>query len=157
MKILCLLLSVALMAAPAIAREDPPPQDPNATPAEQDEVDNDVEQQEDPAPVVPTPVPTPETPALPTPVALGEFAMKLATSLGLPPPATGYTPESAAWVLSLKGLKIRPDLASPLTEADAVMALRGLGFKVRTNTPSRVVTTDRVELILSTFIQPGKS
>ena len=55
-----------------------------------------------------------------------------------------------------KGVTLRGDLAAPLTEADAAAALVGLGFKVRTTTPSRVVSRDRLDLLLEVFFTPAK-
>ena len=64
---------------------------------------------------------------------------------------------AAAWALMLRSIKIRPELASQVTEADAVSVLTGLGYKIRTATPSRLVSGDRVDLLIETFIPPGKS
>ncbi len=87
---------------------------------------------------------------------MGEFALKLAAALRLPPPPSGFAPESAAWALLQKGIHLKPELGSPLTEADAVLALGGLGYKIRTETPSRVMTSERVGLLIETFIAPPK-
>ena len=83
--------------------------------------------------------------------------IKVAAGLNLPAPTSGFTPESAAWALILKGIKVRAELASSLTEADAVGVLTGLGYKIRTATPSRVMTSDRVDILLKTFLPPDKA
>jgi hypothetical protein len=102
--------------------------------------------------------PTPQEPAAPAAPAtsptltLGEFVVKVATTLKLAAPAGGFTPESAAWALVGKGVKVRPELGTPLTEQDAVTVLVGLGYKIRTMTPSRVMTQDRVNILIETFL-----
>jgi len=151
----CLLL--ALFGGIAIAQETPPPEDPNQ-PAAQDPQQPKTDQPpaEQAEPEQP-PAPTQPPPAAPTPVSLGVFVMKVAAGLNLQAPATGFTPESAAWALILKGIKVRAELSSSLTEADAVSVLTGLGYKIRTATPSRVMTSDRVEILLKTFLPPGKA
>jgi len=149
--ILLLLAALAILPNVALAQEQPP-QDPNAPPAAP-------EQQPPPAPEQETPaeqaVPPPAQP--PAVVTLGTFVMKLASGMKLQAPPSGFTPESAAWALVLKGVKVRPDLTSPVTEADAVNVLSGLGYKIRTTTPSRVMTSDRVDILLETFIPPDRS
>jgi len=88
------------------------------------------------------------------PLTLGAFAARVVAGLGLQPASATVTPEGAAWILLQKGIRIRPDLDSPLTEADAVGVLNGLGFRIRTTTPSRVMSRDRVEILLGAFIKP---
>ncbi len=110
------------------------------------------QQQEPPA----APAPVAEGPAAPLALTLGEFAMRVAASLKLAAPLTGFTPEGAAWGLLQKGIRLRAELASPLTEADAVSILNGLGYKVRTETPSRVMSAERAGILLETFINPAK-
>ncbi|HET9482267.1 MAG TPA: hypothetical protein VFP98_10975 [Candidatus Polarisedimenticolia bacterium] len=88
-----------------------------------------------------------------SPMSLGDFAVRVATGIGLPAPNGGHTPESAAWGLLGRGIRLRADLAAPLTEADAVGALVGLGYRIRTTTPSRVMSRDRAEAILRTFLE----
>ncbi len=100
------------------------------------------------APSQPAATPQPST----TPMTLGEFAVKAASTLKLTAPAGGFTPESAAWALVARGVKLRPELSSPLVEQDAITLLAGLGYKVRTTTPSRVMTQDRVNILIETFL-----
>ena len=97
------------------------------------------------------PQPPPPPPAAPPMVTLGEFAVRVAGGLKLPAPASGFTPESAAWALVLKSIKVRAELGSPLTEADAIGVLNGLGYRIRTTTPSRVVSRDRYEILIDSF------
>ena len=106
---------------------------------------------QDPAPQEPPPAPPTAQAASPT-LTLGEFVIKVATTLKLQAPAGGFTPESAAWALVGKGVKVRPELNTPLTEQDAVSVLVGLGYKIRTVTPSRVMTQDRVNILIETFL-----
>jgi hypothetical protein len=89
-------------------------------------------------------------------LTLGEFAMRVAAGLKVAEPLTGFTPESAAWGLLQKGIRLRAELTSPLTEADAVSILNGLGYRVRTETPSRVMSAERAGILLETFINPVK-
>lgn len=108
-----------------------------------------------PAAAQETPPPAEAQPAGPgqaQPMTLGEFVIKVATTLKLQAPAGGFTPESAAWALVGKGVKVRPELPSPLTEQDAVGVLVGLGYKIRTTTPSRVLTQDRINILIETFL-----
>jgi hypothetical protein len=146
----CLVLGhLSIMA---FAQETPPAGDPNQ-PATQDTPapESDQPQDQQAEPVQPPP------PAVPTPVTLGAFVIKVAAGLNLPAPTSGFTPESAAWALILKGIKVRAELASSLTEADAVGVLTGLGYRIRTATPSRVMTSDRVDILLKTFLPPDKA
>ncbi|HKY31818.1 MAG TPA: hypothetical protein VJV23_04720 [Candidatus Polarisedimenticolia bacterium] len=133
-----LLACCCILAAPAwTGAEDPPPEE------------------------APQPPPAPGQSAAPSPgeraqplsvvVTLGDFAVRVASELELPGPADGFVPESAAWALLQKGIRLRSDLSSPLTEADTVAILNALGFSVRTSTPNRVVTRDRAEALLSVF------
>lgn len=87
----------------------------------------------------------------PTTVTLGEFAIKVATQLELPAPAGGFTSEAAAWALLQKGVRVRPELGAPLVEGDVVSILAGLGYRIRTTTPSRVMTRDRLDAITTVF------
>lgn len=145
---LTFILVAALSPAAPFARQEPsaPPQQPppaeNPLPQQSPEVEDT---SQPPAP------PPPPAPAPPAPVTLGEMVTRAAAGLKLPAPAAGQTPESAAWALVQKGIRVRPELASPLTEADVVGLLAGLGFKVRTTTPSRVVSRDRFEILAEAF------
>ena len=94
----------------------------------------------------------PAGPAQTQPMTLGEFVIKVATTLKLQAPAGGFTQESAAWALVGKGVKVRPELSSPLTEQAAVGVLVGLGYKIRTTTPSRVLTQDRIGILVETCL-----
>jgi hypothetical protein len=118
-----ILLCAVVTAGLPFAQETPPAQPPPAAA---------------PAPV-------------PTTVTVGEFAIKVATHLQLPTPAGGFTPEAAAWALVQKGVHLRPDLASPLVEGDVVTLLTALGYRIRTTTPSRVMTRDRLDAITTVF------
>jgi hypothetical protein len=89
--------------------------------------------------------------AAPSSITLGEFAVKVATQLQLPAPGSGFTPEAAAWALLQKGVRVRPELGSPLVEGDVVAILTGLGYHIRTTTPSRVMTRDRLDAIVTVF------
>jgi len=123
-----------------------------ALPFAQSEEPEEPEQQEPAAP----PPHQQEPPAAPIAPTLGEFAMSVAAGLKLPAPLTGFTPESAASGLLQKGIRLRAELTSPLTESDAVSILNGLGYKIRTETPSRVMSAERAGLLLETFINPAK-
>ncbi|MGH9869189.1 MAG: hypothetical protein ACREAA_13635 [Candidatus Polarisedimenticolia bacterium] len=130
-------LSLILASAiPAFSQEAQPP----ATPPAQ----------------VPQTAPTPAPqPAEPVTTTLGDFLVKAATHMKLPAPATGFTPESAAWALVQKGVRPRPELGSPLVEGDIVSMLSAMGYKVHTSTPSRVMTRERVDAILGVFFTPA--
>jgi hypothetical protein len=144
-----------LLAAPALPfaqseePEEPEQQEPAAPPPQPQETPAA------PAPAAPPPHQQ-EPPAAPIAPTLGEFAMSVAAGLKLPAPLTGFTPESAAWGLLQKGIRLRAELTSPLTESDAVSILNGLGYKIRTETPSRVMSAERAGLLLETFINPAK-
>jgi len=97
-----------------------------------------------------------EAPA-PGPVTLGDFAVRVVTGLGLQPAGGTVTPEGAAWLLLQKGIRIRPELDTPLTEADAVAVINGLGYKIRTVTPSRVMSRDRMEILVGAFVRKPAS
>ena len=134
-----------LLAAPSPSfaqPQDPQQQDPTTPPQE--------------PPATPAAPPAAENPAASTTLSLGEFAVKVAAALKLEAPPTGFTPESAAWGLLQRGIRLRAELTSPLTEADAVLILNGLGYKVRTETPSRVMSAERAHLLLETFVTPPK-
>jgi len=94
--------------------------------------------------------PPPSAPA-PLTITLGEFAVKVATQLQLAAPSGALTPEGAAWALLQKGVRLRPELGSPLVEGDVVGILTGLGYHIRTTTPSRVMTRDRLDAIVTVF------
>jgi hypothetical protein len=140
-----LLLLLALLA-PGIAFAQEGKPEEQAPPAE-NPLPQETPEVEEPA-RAPQPPPTPAAPPM---VTLGEFVVRAATGLKLPAPQGGFTPESAAWALVLKGVKVRSDLGSPLAEADAVGALTGLGYRIRTMTPSRVVSRDRFEILIESF------
>ncbi len=86
------------------------------------------------------------------PVTLGDFAVLVVKGLGLQPNGGTMTPEGAAWLLLRKGIQVRPELDTPLTEADAVGVLNGLGYRIRTTTPSRVMSRDRMEILIGAFL-----
>jgi len=136
-KRLVLVATLGLACAPILAQQEPQTPPPAAP---------------EPAQVA---VPEPAAPAAPALVTLGEFAIRAASGLGLQPPQGGFSAESAAWVLVQKGIRLRPELATPLTEADAVDALTHLGFRIRTTTPSRVVSRDRFEILCASFFTPA--
>ncbi|MFQ5700872.1 MAG: hypothetical protein ACE5HU_03405 [Acidobacteriota bacterium] len=87
---------------------------------------------------------------------LGAFAVQVAVRLGLKPPRGGFTPAAAAEALRGRGISLRPEISGWLTEADVVTILNGLGYKVRTTTPSRIVTEPRAALLLEAFIPPRR-
>jgi hypothetical protein len=107
--------------------------------------------QETPPPQPLPPAAAPATALAPSTVTVGEFAIRVATQLHLPAPAGGFTPEAAAWALLQKGVRVRPELAAPLVEGDVVSILTGLGYRLRTTTPSRVMTRDRLDAITTVF------
>jgi len=129
-----ILVFLTLLLSTSFAQETPPEPPPPA--------------QEAPVPEV-----RPASPPAPGSPTLGEFVLKAAAALNLPPPPGGFIPESAAWALTGKGVKVRPDLKSPATDADAVDLLTGLGFKIRTTTPSRLMSRDRMEILVSAFLR----
>ena len=134
---IALLATLSLACAPLISQEEPQSPPPATAP--------------EPSPATP---PEPVQPAAPAAVTLGEFAVRAASGMGVLPPPTGFTPEGAAWSLVPKGIRLRPDLAGPLTEANVIDALTQLGFKIRTTTPSRVVSRDRFEILCKSFFTP---
>ena len=136
------MLAVGTLRSNAAAQE--PPQPP--PPAEQQPPAQQAPAAQDQAAQPPAPA---------APVTLGEFAIKVAERLKVQAPAGAFTAESAAWALLQAGIKLRGELGSNLTEADAVSALSDLGYNVRTKTPSRLVTRDRLEVILTTFVKPS--
>lgn len=137
-----LLTTLSLACVPLVAQDQQPAPPPVTAP-----------EPAPPAATAPEPAPV-AAPAPPAVVTLGEFAIRAASGLGIQPPQGGFTPESAAWSLVQKGIIVRPELATPLTEADAVEALTQLGFKIRTTTPSRVVSRDRFEILCGSFLTP---
>ena len=137
------LLAVGAPWSNAAAQEpqpSPPPPAEQQPPAEQ-------------PPAQQAPAAQPSAPAVS--VTLGEFAVKVAERLKMKAPGGTFTPESAAWALLQGGIKLRGELGSNLTEADAVSVLADLGYNVQTKTPSRLVTLDRLEIILTTFVKPS--
>ncbi len=88
------------------------------------------------------------------PIPVGEFLVKVATALGLPAPAGGFTPQNAGAILGSAGIVVQTDPAAPLTEADAVKVMTDLGYRVVTGTPSRTVSAARADLLVKTFIVP---
>ena len=124
-------------AVPAFPQEAQPPAAPPAAPQQ-------------------TPHETPATPPAEAVITtLGDFLVKAATQMKLPAPATGFTPESAAWALVQKGIRPRPELGSPLVEGDIVSMLSAMGYRVHTSTPSRVMSRERVDAILGVFFTPA--
>lgn len=126
-----------LLAGPVSARQTP------------------LEQQAPPEQPAPAPQPAPAHAA--GPMLLGDFAVMAATQLKLSPPAGGFTHEGAAWALLQKGIRLRPELESPLVEGDVVSLLVALGFRIRTETPSRVMTRDRMDAVLGVFLSAPAS
>ena len=93
-------------------------------------------------------------PAIPGPITLGDFVKKVAIGKGYISAGEDPTVEGAALVLLRNGIDVRPELGSPLTEADAVGILNHLGFKVRTDTPSRTLDHERAEILLMVLLTP---
>lgn len=89
----------------------------------------------------------------PASVTLGEFARRVAVGKGF---ATGdsLTDEGAALALLRNGIEIRDELGSPVTEADAVGVLNALGYRLRTDTPSRTLDASRLDMLLEVFLVP---
>lgn len=141
------MLAVGTLRSNAAAQEPQPPPPPAGQPPAQQ------------APPQQAPAAAQEQAAQPSapaaPVTLGEFAVKVAERLKMQAPGGTFTAEAAAWALLQAGIKLRGELGSHLTEADAVSALADLGYNVRTKTPSRLVTRDRLEVILTTFVKPS--
>lgn len=149
MGLLAFLIGVSLVVASStrMLAQTPPPGEPQEIP------------EEEPAETPPEAQP-PQPAAAPTPIAgsisLGDFAVRVAQALKLPAPPTGFTPESAVPAIQTRGVTLRPELSSPLTEADAVALLNALGYKIRTQTPSRVVSGERAEILIETFLNDLK-
>src|SRR5262245_19150205 len=150
------LLLLAIGFPPALAQtppgsQEPPPAEPPAeAPDETPQVvtppSAPAESQPEQAPVAP--------PTGSAALTLGDFAIRTATALKLTAPASGFTPEGAAAAILEKGIHLRAELTSTLTEADAVAVLTALGYRIRSNTPSRVVTGERADILIETFIAP---
>ena len=141
---IALLLGLLLPGA-ASARQTPPEQQaPPEQPA---------------TPQAEPPAPSPQQPPAQAagPVLLGDFAVMAATRLKLAPPSGGFTHEGAAWALLHKGIRLRPELESPLVEGDVVATLTALGYRIRTETPSRVMTRDRMDAVVGVFLSAPAS
>jgi hypothetical protein len=98
--------------------------------------------------------------AAPRPVTVGDFAVRLARSLGF----TVDTPAEAQEKLGGIGVALEGEVQSPLTQAQAIGFVRGLGLTAADNLdPSALLTGPRADLlarvaseaILSTPAPPG--
>ncbi len=87
--------------------------------------------------------------------SVGTFAVRLATALQLPGPRGGFTSETAAVALWQVGVRVKPTLGKPLTEADVTDALSQMGYALRSDEPDRFVSSGRAGTIVSTFVNSG--
>jgi hypothetical protein len=78
------------------------------------------------------------------PVTVGDFAVRLARSLGF----TVHTPAEARQRLGGIGVALEGDVQSPLTQAQAIGFARGLGLTAAdTGDPSAPLTAPRADLL----------
>ena len=91
----------------------------------------------------------------PVAATVGDFAVQLATALQLQKPTTGFTAESASAALWQVGVKIQPNFKKALTEKDVTSALSEIGYNVRTDDPTSIVSIEKSNAIITTFISSG--
>jgi len=83
---------------------------------------------------------------------VGGFAVHLAKSLNLPSPKGGFTAESARLALWKAGVRIPADHKRALKESDVVSTLSQMGFNLSTDRPARVVSEEKADSIIATFV-----
>jgi len=94
--------------------------------------------------------------AAPLPAAksltVGEFAMLVAGRTHRSDSSQAFsTPEAAAASLHRLGIKIRPDLSSPLTEGDAVELFRQFGISLQALAPDSLLDHERAASLIGIF------
>ena len=94
--------------------------------------------------------------AAPTPVAnnltVGEFAMLVAARTHQADASVApSTPEAAVASLQRLGIRIRPDLSSPLTEGDALELFRQFGISLQAQAPDNLLDLDRAASLIGIF------
>ncbi len=82
---------------------------------------------------------------------VGEFAVVLANSLDLAPPAEGFDSETALATLGEAGVALDRDAGAALTEAAVVDALNQLGLNVTTSSPGATVSQSTANQLLASF------
>lgn len=82
---------------------------------------------------------------------VGDFAVKMATTMNLTAPQGGFNAETAAVALREAGVVLKGELKGELKEADVVAALSQLGLNLTTTTPDRNVSQARADQILKAF------
>ena len=85
---------------------------------------------------------------VPQGVSVGEFAVMLADHLTDGAPLTA---ETASETLQKAGIKLRDDLSSPATEADAVQAFRNLGITIQSQNGNAPLQRDQIRSLIGVF------
>ncbi|HEV8335117.1 MAG TPA: hypothetical protein VGR67_01705 [Candidatus Polarisedimenticolia bacterium] len=94
--------------------------------------------------------------AMPVPAArtitVGDFAVLVASRLQIPDASQpALTQEAAVMVLQRSGIKIRPELSSTMTEADAADIFGQLGISLAAQDPASPLLRDRALSLLGIF------
>jgi len=94
--------------------------------------------------------------AAPLPAArsltVGEFAMLVAGRTHQADPSLApATPEAAVASLQALGIRIRPELSSPLTEGDAVELFQQFGISLQAQAPDNLLDRDRAASLIGIF------
>jgi hypothetical protein len=85
-------------------------------------------------------------------ITVGDFAVLVASRLQIPDASQpALTQEAAAMVLQRSGIKIRPELSSTMTEADAADLFGQLGISLAAQDPSSPLLRDRALSLLGIF------
>src|SRR5213594_2843128 len=86
-------------------------------------------------------------------LTVGDFAVLVASRLGPgeQPSKSPLTPQAAAAQLQKAGIKLRQDLASPVTEGDAVGVFGQLGISLEAQDPGRPLIRERANSLIGIF------
>jgi len=85
-------------------------------------------------------------------LTVGEFAMLVAARAHQADDSLApSTPEAAVASLQKLGIKIRPDLSSPLTEGGAVELFRQFGISLQAQAPDSLLDPDRAASLIGIF------
>jgi len=94
--------------------------------------------------------------AMPVPAArtltVGDFAVLVASRVQIPDASQpALTQEAAATILQRSGIKIRPELSSTMTEADAADVFGQLGISLAAQDPSSPLLRERAVSLIGIF------
>jgi hypothetical protein len=84
-------------------------------------------------------------------MSVGDFAVMIASRVNPEAAAKGLTPSSAVEVLGKSGVKVKSNLSSPLTEADATEIFSQFGITLQSMQPGSILDRSKASALVGTF------